>query len=80
MGWQIDRLTIATELPDCAERCAGHVVIGADPVYATRQHQLLIIRSVASEKVCDAFVSNQNGEMIRRMTGSCYRDHVPGVG
>jgi len=45
--WQIHRLVIATELPDCTARCAGYVVIGADAVYSTRQHQMFIIRSVA---------------------------------
>lgn len=41
---KVDRRTIPGELPDSAERGAGHVVIGADAVDPTDEHQSVLGR------------------------------------
>ena len=68
------------ELPDCAERSAGHVVIGADAIYLTGEHQLLIVRGIASQKVRRPMILDDDGEVTGRVTGSPYRDNIARLG
>jgi hypothetical protein len=58
----------------------ANVVVGADAVHSAGEHKPLIVGGVACQKECGAIILNQNGEMIRRVTGRGDGDNAPRLG
>jgi hypothetical protein len=76
VGWQIDGRTGPDEIPDRVERGAGNPLVGADTVELAREHQFLVIGSVASEKISGIAIVGHDREMIGRVTGRGDRNDV----
>ena len=58
------------------QRNAGNVLIWADAINLASEHQFFIIRGVASKKERGAFILNQDGDMMRRVTGCGNCDNI----
>jgi len=58
---------------------AGSAFVRADAVYLAGEHQAFIVGGVAGKKERDVFILNQDGDMIRRVSGRGDRDDVSGV-
>ena len=77
---QIDRGTGPCEAFDRVQRSSRNVVIRADAVYPTGEHQSFVIRGIASQKEGRAVLLNDDGEVIRRVTGRGDHDNIPSFG
>jgi len=56
------------------------LVIGADAVDSSGEHQALVVRGVAGQKIREAVVDDCHGDVMRRVTGSRHYDDITGLG
>lgn len=76
---QIYRRMGSGEASNRFQRCSGNVVVSTDTVHPASEHQVLIVRGIASKKVRCITLLDQDGDMIRSVTGRGNRDNVPGI-
>jgi hypothetical protein len=67
------------EVSNRVQRCTGNPLISAHAVQRTREHQALTVRCIAIKKVCCVVLLDQDGDMIRSVTGRGDRDNVPSM-